>query len=160
MKKNIKIDILNKIDLVERYNEDKVSRNLIEYIIKEARIINKDNKIELVINKNSNIKVDCKRLIINGLKEEYAISKKQHHNNNIKQIYLLVLGVILLFVSTCIKADVIWKEILLISGWVPIWEMVEVELFPDVEGRIRRKIIKKLLASEIIEESIKIESVQ
>lgn len=43
------------------------------------------------------------------------------------------------------------KEILLISGWVPIWEMVKIELFPDVQGRIKRKYIKKLLKSDIIE---------
>ena len=35
--------------------------------------------------------------------------------------------------------------------------MIEVELFPDVEGIIKRRAIRKLLNSEIIEKSIEVE---
>ena len=47
-----------------------------------------------------------------------------------------------------------WKEIVLISGWVPLWEVIDVELFSDYEGRKKRRIITKLLNSEIIEKSL------
>ena len=53
--------------------------------------------------------------------------------------------------ATLIKEDVIWKEVLLIGGWVPIWETIDIELFSDLEGRRKRIILKKLLKSEIIE---------
>ena len=59
------------------------------------------------------------------------------------------MGSILIYIALKIKNIEVWREILLISGWVPIWEMVKIELFPDVEGRIKRKIINKLLKSEI-----------
>lgn len=49
------------------------------------------------------------------------------------------------------KEDVIWKEVLLIGGWVPIWETIDIELFSDLEGRRKRIILKRLLESEIIE---------
>ena len=129
----------------------KVSRDLMEYIIKQARVIDKNEKIKLTINKSSDIKINSVKLIIAGLKDEFKISKQQHYHNNIEQIYLLLLGIILLFIATRINVDVIWKEILLISGWVPIWEMVKLELFPDVEGRIKRRIIRRLIRSEIVE---------
>jgi len=61
------------------------------------------------------------------------------------------MGSILIYLSFKIKNVQVWREILLISGWVPIWEMVKIELFPDVEGRIKRRIINKLLKSEIVE---------
>lgn len=154
MEKNIEIDIVNKSNLLEKYNKNKASRSLIEYIIKEARILDKNEKIKIVINKNNTIEEDCKKLIVDGLKDEYKRSEEKYHANNIKQIYLLILGVILLFISTRIRADVIWKEILLIGGWVPIWEMVKIELFPDIEGRIKRRVIKKILESEIIVKNI------
>lgn len=152
MGKEIKIDIVNKKDLLEKYNENKVSRDVIEYLIKEAMLAEKEDKIEIIVNKDKEIlSEDCKELIKNGLKDEYKRSLETEHDNNIKQLYFLILGIILLFFSTQIKEDGIWKEILLISGWVPIWEMVKIELFPDVQGRIKRRYIKKLLKSEIIE---------
>ena len=152
MSKEIKIDIVNRNDLLEKYDENKISRDVIEYLIKESMLVNKQEKIEIIINKDKSILTeDCNDLIKKGLKDEYKRSIEIQHDNNIKQIYFLILGIILLFLSTQIQENGIWKEILLISGWVPIWEMVKIELFPDVQGRIRRRFIKKLLKSNIIE---------
>ena len=151
MERNIEIDLSNDDDLLERYSENKISKEMLEYIIKQARFIDRSEKFKIVINKKYETNKDIIKMIKEGLKDEYNISIKQRHNNNMKQLWLMILGIIFLFLSTLIKEDVIWKEILLISAWVPIWEMIEVELFPDVEGRKRRKIIKKLLNSEIKE---------
>ena len=152
MKKEIKIYIEDRNNLLEKFNESKISREVIEYIINESILIEKDKKIEIIINKGKAIVAeDCKELIKNGLREEYKRSLKIQHENNIKQLYFLVLGAILLFLSIKIKQVGILKEILLISGWVPIWEMVKIELFPDVQERIKRKCINRLLKSEIID---------
>lgn len=151
MEKEIKIDITSKDDLLEKYNEDKISRDVIEYLIKEAMLVEKEEKIKVVINKSSTVlSQDCKELIKNGLKDEYKRSMNKQHDNNVKQIYFLILGILLIFVSTLIKEQIL-KEVLLIAGWVPIWEMVRIEIFPDVAGRVKRRIIKKLLHSEIVE---------
>ena len=64
------------------------------------------------------------------------------------------MGVMFIFLSTKIDDSTIWKEVLVILGWVPIWEMMEVELFPDAAERKRRKAIKKLLKCEIIERTM------
>lgn len=154
MDKEIKIDIVNKSDLLEKYDESKASREVVEYLIQAAMVVEESEKIKVMINKNSEIDENAKELVIEGLKDEFKRSKRRNYKNNIKQIYLLFLGIFLLFLSTLIPEEGIWKEILLISGWVPIWEMIEMELFPDAEGRIRRRLIKKLLASEIIENKI------
>lgn len=158
MGKEIEIDLIDKYDLVEKYNEKYVSSNLIEYIIKQTMFLGRQEKIRIIINKKCEIEQDCTKMIKEGLKEEYNRSIKQRDRNNMKQLWFLILGVIFLFLSTLIDEDIIWKEVLLITGWVPIWEMIEVELFPDVRGRRKRKIITKLLKSEIIvktrEESI------
>ena len=66
-------------------------------------------------------------------------------------IIFLGLGILFIYLSTLIKNGDVWKEIILITGWVPIWKMIEVEILPDVAGRRKRKIIKKLLNSEFIE---------
>lgn len=104
MKREIKIDIVNKSELLERFNENKVSKHVIEYIIKEAMLAEKADKIEIIVNKDKSIiGKDSKELIKKGLKEEYKRSLKIQHDNNLKQIYFLILGIILLFFSTQIK---------------------------------------------------------
>lgn len=90
---------------------------------------------------------------MDGFYQEYEMSKKIYHITNIKQFFLLMIGVIFLFLSTIVNESIIWKEILLIGGWVPIWEMIDLELFSDFQERRKRKILKKLLKSEIIEKN-------
>ena len=103
------------------------------------------------MNKKCPMEHDCIKIIPDELKQEYNKSLKLYHITNIRQLFLLLLGIFFLFLSTLIKEDVIWKEVLLIGGWVPIWETIDIELFSDLEGRRKRIILKKLLKSEIIE---------
>ena len=149
MKKIIEIDITEKEYLVEKYNKKQSSRDLIAYIIESLSNFDKKDKVKIVIN-NKVKDINSKEIIIKGLKEEYYKSLKKHLHNNIVQIIYLIIGIIMLFLSTLIKESVL-SEIVLIGGWVFIWAMVEIEIFTDVEGRRRRKILKKLLESEIIE---------
>lgn len=150
MNKTIEIDIKNKYDFLEKYNEKKVSRNLIKYIIREAMSIENNDKIKIIINKKCVIEKDCKKMINEGLQEEINKSLEEYRRINKKQIWLFVLGITLLFLSSLIREDLIWNEMLIIIAWVPIWKVMELELFPDMEGRRKRKKIKKLLNSEII----------
>lgn len=155
MEKIIEIDLNNKYDFVEKYNENKISRELIDYIIKQSIPTTKKEKIKIIINAKCDLDKDCVESLKKGLEEEYDRSMKEHKITDIKQICLLILGIVLLSLSTLIKEGVIWKEILLISGWVPIWEMVELELLSDANGKGKRRIIKKLLKSEIVKKEIK-----
>ena len=152
MEKIIEIDLHDKYDLVEKYNENKISNELIKYIIKEAIPIRKNEKIKIVINvKCNNINRDCKEFLKEGLIEEYNKSIQEHKITDIKQICLLILGIVFLFLTSNINNEVIWKEILLITGWVPIWEVIDLELFSNTKGKGKIKIINKLLNSEIIQ---------
>lgn len=155
MEKVIEIDINDKYDLVNKYNEEKLSNELLEYILKQAMAVDKNRKIKIIIDKKCYIDESIDKLIKEGLKEEYNRSLLERDKNNNKQFFFLLIGMFFIFLSTQIGGSGIWKEIFLISGWVPIWEMIEVELFPDAYGRRKRKIINKLLKSEIIEKNIK-----
>ena len=151
MSKKIHIDLNDESDLLENYNKNNVSINLLNYIIDQVSIIPKKDDIQIVINNDTQIPKNCKKIILEGLNEELTKSKRQRKNNNIKQTCLLILGITFLFLSTLVHQDSIWKELLIISGWVPVWETIEVELFQDVAGKKRRKIIKRILNCEIIE---------
>lgn len=148
MEKRIEIDLLELDDLLERYNRKKVSHSLIEYIIKQTPDFKKNDNIKIII--NTKIKdIDCVSLIKDGLKEQYNNSLKKHFYNDIIQIIYLIIGVATLFIYTLIKESIA-KELVLISGWVFIWSVVELELFSDSESRKMRRILNKLLISEFI----------
>lgn len=151
MEKLIKINIANKYDLINKYNEKDLSNELLKYIINETIFIKRNQKIKIVINKKIHINENSIEIIKEGLKKEYDKSLEEFNRNNVKQIILLFLGMIFIFIATKIQNEGMWREIILIIGWVPIWEMVKIELFLDVYNRRKRNIIKKLLKSEILE---------
>lgn len=148
MEKIIEIDLLELDDLLERYNRKKVSLSLIEYIIKQTPNFKKNDNLKIII--NTKIKdIDCVSLIKGGLKEEYNNNLKKHFYNDIIQIIYLIIGVAIIFIYTLLKQSIA-KELVLISGWVFIWSVVELELFSDSESRKRRIILNKLLLSEFV----------
>ena len=149
MTKVINVDLQEKNDFLEKYNHEEVTNDLVEYLIKEARHTQKDDNIIINFNVLFNAEFNIKEMLIKTLKEEYLHNINDHRYTNLFQIILFLLGIIFLSLSTLFKDGVIWKEILVIGGWVPIWEMVELELFNDVRGRKRKKIINKLINSEI-----------
>lgn len=61
----------------------------------------------------------------------------------------MLLGILLLFLSTVIRGMFIFEEVFLIIGWVPIWEAVDIELFSDVKEKKKRNALKKLLESNL-----------
>lgn len=151
MEKVIKIHIHKEADLIDKYNDKKASNDLINYIIKEAQLAKESENIKIIIKKDFYEENDIVELIKKGLDDEYKRSLHERNNNNIKQLFFFILGFLFIFLSTLIKENTIWKEIFIITGWVPIWEMIELELFPDAVGRKKRKIITKVLNGEIIE---------
>lgn len=145
--RQIYIDLNNREDILERYNQNDISNELIEYIIKQANFVKKE-KIELIIKNKTNIKITDR--LKQAFNDEYTNSLKSQHYNNIRQIVLVLVGIIFLILSMTIHEDIL-KEVLLIGSWVPIWEAFDSELFLDFRERRKRKILKKLMNSKIIE---------
>ncbi len=151
MERIIEVDLIDKYDLVEKYNEKLVSKDLISYIIGEAMYIPKKDTIKIQVNKKFPSIRSCKNLIVEGLKREYDESLELHHRIDLKQYFFLAWGIVALFLSTLVGDESIWEELLVIAGWVPIWEMIDLEIFSDHDERKKRRVLKKLLSSEIIE---------
>ena len=148
--KVIEIDITNKEDLYEKYNKKVVSKDLINYMIESIPHFNKSDKLKIVINNSTSEKINCTKLIKDGLNNEYNKSLLKYHKTNIVQLIYLIIGIIALILSTLVNVT-IFKEIILIGAWVLIWEMIELELFSDTQEKKKRIIIKKLLDSEFEE---------
>lgn len=152
MEKVIEVAIQEKEDLVEKYSDKKVRKELIEYILDEAMDTNKKDEIKIVITKKFNTVKDYSSLIIQGFKREYEQSLKLHHLTDLKQFAFLIWGILSLFISTKVSDTGIWEELFLIGGWVPLWEMIDLEIFSDIQEKRKRKILKKLINAKIVEE--------
>ena len=149
MEKTIFIDLDNIKDLIGTYNKRILKKELVNYLIEECFFVDKNERLKIIVNNDSNLsKNEVLNIIKNGLENEYQKSLKRRNFDNIRQIILIVLGMIFLFLSTNINYS-IFKEVFLIIGWVPIWEAINIELFTDIKEKRKRKILKKILQSNI-----------
>ncbi len=147
-KKELEIDIVLEEDFYEKYNREKVSRDLISYLMEVVDPFEEENVKIIIDNQIENEK--CISMIRKQLKEEYdKCLKERSHNNKVQLIYCL-LGILMLALSFYVTHDSIFKEIFLISGWVLIWDMIEIEMFSDSDNRRKRRILKKLYHSQIV----------
>lgn len=89
--------------------------------------------------------------MITGIEKEYEFSYKKLRYNNLFQLIFIILGTFALFLATLLKDNIILNEIIIIGAWVLIWESIDLELFSETKQRGRRKILKRILRSEIIE---------
>ena len=112
MEKIIELDLINPDDLLDIYNKKRVSSKLINYLIYNTPKFNKNDNVKIIINNQLQENIDLKDLILNGLKREYKICLNNHNYNNKIQIMYLVIGIILLFISSIIQLPII-KEIIL-----------------------------------------------
>lgn len=152
MKKIIEVDLIDEDSLFEKFNKRQVSNELIDYIIKEVGILKQNDVITIIINNYLNIS-DTKILIKNKISDEYSQTILKYQHNIYIQLIYLIIGILSLVLSSLIKEN-IFKELILISGWVLIWSMIEIEIFSDTELKRKRKILKQLLNSEIIENNL------
>lgn len=147
MEKLVELDINSIEDLYEKYNNNYVSNELINYLINEVPVLNKDDNLKIVINSKIKQKIDLEKTIKDGLQKEYTKIYEKHYQNDILQFIYLILGIAILFCSTFIMESVL-KEVVIIGGWVFIWALLEMEIFTDKSNKKRRKIIQQLLTAQ------------
>lgn len=152
MEKIIEIDLLEKNNFLEKYNKQLISRDLLEYIENQATYLNKREQVKIIIHRKCRMPDDYLTILKNSLRREYIFYKKRLHFNNIIQVVFLICGFMLLLLSHGMKNHEVLEEILLISGWVFIWEMIEMELFSDSKNLHKLKILKKILKGDIIDD--------
>ena len=142
--KNIIVNLKKEEDLYNKYS-DNVSRDLLDYLINEARYTKGD--IKVTINTTLDIS-NIESLIKEGLLKMSNETRKLDIIHDMKQVMFLIIGVVFLIISSFIFYDVI-KEIIVIAGWVAIWEVVDIALNVDSKSMASRKLIKRLMNSKI-----------
>ena len=150
MEKILEIDLDSTEDLFECYNKKKVSRDLIQYMVDAIPRLKKNDTLKVVINNRIKGNVKCAELIKKAIDDACARNDFRFHLTNMKQIWFLILGVIALLVASIVDWEIL-KEIVIIGAWVLLWDVVEMEIVDDINNRKKKRILKKILSSEFIE---------
>ena len=141
MEKVITVDIADKNDLVEKYDRSIVSADLIKFILTQA--------FKIIVKDKCHLDHDVSNLIRSGIKIEYDNAVYEHTRNNNRQILSVIIGVILIVISTIIK-DPVLAEIFAVGAWVAMWDAIELALYSEYKERRKMNRLRKLLNCEIV----------
>jgi len=139
--KIIKLELNCMDDFFNKYNHHQVSFSVIKYLLNECS--SEFNTYQIIIYNNLDLKIDLVSLIKETLLQEYEERQRIYKQTNIKQIWLLAIGIILLLISMGISEYFVFKEVILIAGWVLVWETIDIQLFRDVSERKTIKVLNK-----------------
>jgi len=155
MKNVIEININNYEDAIQKFDNDKLSNELANFIYNECMALPINKKIEINIKTNCLLTENQENDLINmihayfGLevKKDLIISKQQYK----RQFILFILGIVLISISNIdfIHHLSIISEIYLIAGWVIIWELIYNIIFEDVKRKLKIKRYKKLSEAKV-----------
>mgnify|MGYP004669912743 CR=1 FL=1 len=147
--KVIEVNLKSEDELLEKYS-GKLSNELLKYLINESKYTDESLKIVIKTNMEADSVKDVIKSGLNSALKNAEYIDKLYNN---KQILLFIMGITILIISTLILNQVI-KEIVIIAGWVFIWEVIDISLNTDIETRITKRTVKKLLKSRIVVERL------
>lgn len=154
MKKSI-IDVtLNKKeDYINQFNNKRISPNLSEYILSECRKFKPRDKFEIYISHIFSMTKQEKNELVDMIRENYGVDiheiKVLSEKRVIFDLISILIGIVFLFFSVIVKNIPVVSEVLVIIGWVPIWEAMYSIFFGGLKNRLLRKRLKKLTNCKI-----------
>ena len=152
---NINVTVNDYEDIYNKFNNNILSDDLSKYIYDECK--GKSIKNNIKINIMSKIKFDRKQKekIVDMIRSNYGIDVKENllylKYANVIGVILFIIGLLLILIyNVLINYNLIWlSEIILIIGWLMIWEAVYNYVFFETKKRMKIKRLKKLTNCKI-----------
>ncbi len=151
----IEISFDGKDDYISQFNNAKLSDRLSNYILEECRGKSLSNRITLNIKTNFKINANEKEEFIKMVHENYKTDLKEYtlilKFSNIKKSIIFFIGIILIYLAYFrgISSNEVISEVILIIGWVAIWEAAYTWFFESDKNRIKAKRLKQLAKCRI-----------
>ena len=151
----IEISFDEKDDYINQFNENKLSNYLSNYILDECKGKSLANRITLNVKVNfkmsSKEKEEFKKMIHENYKSdlsEYMLILKY---SNFKKMIVFFAGIILIYLHYFkdISNNKVISEVILVIGWVAIWEAAYTWLFENSKNRVKIKRLKQLTKCKI-----------
>lgn len=151
----IEISFDEKDDYINQFNENKLSNNLSNYILDECRGKSLANRITLNVKVNFKISSKEKEEFVKMVHENYKSDLEEYmlilRHSNLKKVIIFFVGVILIYLSYFkdIGNTKVISEVILVIGWVAIWEAAYTWLFENSQNRVTIKRLKQLAKCKI-----------
>lgn len=150
----IQIELNNKKDYINKFNNNRISKELHNYILNEIKSINLKDKITLEIQSKFEIKEEEQKNLVKMIKLTYKDDLdelKLYEKKQMKRaIFLMLIGIIILLTYYLSNNLFFVSEFILIIGWLIIWESANVLLFSKNDNKVKQKRRKQLIHSNII----------
>lgn len=148
MKNIIEINIYNYEDVIEKFDNNKLSRELADFIYNQYTALSVNKGVELSV--NSNLTEEQENILADMIHRHFGLETQKSiltfRYKTKYQILLFLIGIFLIALSNLpfISNLSTIHEILLIFGWVAVWELIYDIMFVDIKENIKRKRLKKL----------------
>ena len=153
---NYKIEIyLNELnDYKNKYNKNRISSELFDFILEDIKTINEKEKLEInIYTKNFTLSDKEKEELALMIKTTYEDdSNDLIYIDNVltfKELVMLLIGIIIIIIYFIFYNSPIISEIILIIGWLIIGEALERLFFTRTEARHKIKRRKQIIKSKI-----------
>ena len=152
MKTTININLKKKDDFYSRYSNQKLSSELTEFIYNEC--YGKDYKNNIIINIYTKLKIKKKKknVMMDTVRRTFGLKVQDelyyYEKAKFKKTILFLIGIVLIVIYYLSFIEVL-SEIILILGWLAIWESVYSFLADSSKDYIKIYRLRRLASSRI-----------
>ena len=148
----IEVTVKNIEELYHPLNNKTLNPSLANLLYDECLGKEKKSKIDIHIITYKKIqeekKEEIRHLIHNHFKEQKKEIQLKKQTSHLFYSSILLIGILFLLLSFITQSELI-EEILLILGWIAIWEVVENFLFQESKESLKQKRYKELGSARI-----------
>ncbi len=149
----INIELNKKEDYINKFNNKRISLDLDNYILNEAKTVKLTDKITIEIDSKFKLTEEEQKDLISMIKLSYKedLDELLMYEKKImsKAIILMLIGVIILLAYYLSNNLFFISEFILIIGWLMIWEAADGLIFSRTENRVKQTRRRQLIHSNI-----------
>ena len=153
--KNIEINLNENEDEYNKFNNNILAPDLGTYIYEQYLALGGNVNVKLNISSDQEMSDEYKNKLKNMIKNYFNSNLIElshiHRNQNIKNILLSLIGICLIFIAHFLNIynDFIISEVILVAGWVFLWEVFDNIFFKESKWQTKYNVFKKLCKSQI-----------
>ena len=149
----INIELNKKEDYINKFNNKRISADLDNYILNEAKTVKLTDKITIEIDSKFKLTEEEQKELVAMIKLSYKddLDELLMYEKKIKSkaIILMLIGVIILLAYYLSNNLFFVSEFILIIGWLMIWEAADGLIFSRTENRVKQTRRRQLMYSHI-----------
>lgn len=135
------------------FNSSHISEELKEYLLSQCKATLPKDEIEINIYSKKLFTRDEKKELTDMIREHFGLEFRElnliKEKNKLANLLCFLVGIIFLFIDILVNINPILSEIVLILGWVLIWESSYNVMFGEIKNRMKINRVGKLAKCKV-----------